>query len=79
MNKFASVLAAIALAATSGASSAVEETTDKRNAHRTQAPKHHANTMRTYTREAKANPVQEQDEIRDEIRKAESIPEKDRK
>ena len=75
MNKFASVLAAIALAATSGASSAVEETTDKRNAHRTQASKHHANTTKTYAREAKANPVQEQDEIR----KAELIPEKDRK
>jgi hypothetical protein len=41
MNKFASVLTAIALAATSGASSAVEETTDKRNAHRTQASKHY--------------------------------------
>jgi len=55
----------------------VEETTDKRNAHRTQASKHRANTTKTYAREAKANPVQEQDEIRDEIRKAESIPEKD--
>jgi hypothetical protein len=58
----------------------VEETTDKRNAHRTQASKHRANTTKTYAREAKANAVQvqEQDEIRDEIRKAESIPEKDR-
>jgi Ni/Co efflux regulator RcnB len=55
MNKFASVLAAIALAATSSASSAVEETTDKRNAHRTQASKHHSDAMKTYTREGKAD------------------------
>jgi Ni/Co efflux regulator RcnB len=55
MNKFASVLAAIALAATSSASSAVEETTDKRNAHRTQASKHHTDAMKTYTREGKAD------------------------
>lgn len=75
MNKFASVLAAIGLAATSGASSAVEETTDKRNAHRTQASKHHTDATKTYSREGKANPAQEQDETR----KAEVIPKKDRK
>jgi hypothetical protein len=75
MNRFASVLAAIALAATSGASSAVEETTDKRNAHRTQASKHLMDAAKTYSREVKAHPVQEQDETRN----AEVIPKKDRK
>lgn len=39
MHKLTSVLAAIALAATSSASPAVEETTDKRNAHRAHASK----------------------------------------
>jgi hypothetical protein len=63
MNKFASVLAAIALAATSGASSAAEETTDKRNAHRAQASKHHTDTTKTYTRAGKAGPAQEQERL----------------
>jgi Ni/Co efflux regulator RcnB len=59
MNKFTSVLAAIALAATSNASSAVEETTDKRNAHRAQALKQHTvDKAKTPAKEAKTRSAQ---------------------
>jgi hypothetical protein len=59
MNKFTSVLAAIALAATSSANSAVEETTDKRNAHRAQALKQHTvDKVNTPAKEAKARSAQ---------------------
>jgi hypothetical protein len=55
MDKFTSVLAAIALAATSSTSSAIEETTEKRNAHRAQALKQHtADKAKTPAKEAKA-------------------------
>lgn len=59
MNKFTSVLAAIALAATSSTSSSVEETTEKRNAHRAQALKQHkTDKAKTPTKEAKARSAQ---------------------
>ncbi|MDE2365524.1 MAG: hypothetical protein KGM95_01165 [Betaproteobacteria bacterium] len=55
MNKFTSVLAAIALAATSSASPAVEETDDKRNAHRTHTSKEHVDKAKTPSGEAVAH------------------------
>ncbi len=55
MHKLTSVLAAIALAATSSASPAVEETTDKRNAHRAHASKEHVEKTEIPSGKAKAH------------------------
>lgn len=55
MNKLTSVLAAIALAATSSASPAMEETDDKRNAHRTHISKERVDKAKAPSRDAKAH------------------------
>ncbi|SEK32343.1 hypothetical protein [Nitrosovibrio tenuis] len=62
MNKLTSVLAAIALAATSSTSTsaAVEETTDKRTAHRAAASKRNADKTRIPAREAKSHAGQDE-------------------